>query len=109
MKPAMYGRALTPEERRRLTAGLRASDAFTRRRCQLLLASARGQRPATIARHLGCATPSVRHAIRAFHAHGLAAVHAPSRRPNRTRLVLDAATREQRRAVLPQSPRPFGT
>jgi hypothetical protein len=82
----MYGRAFTPEARQQLTAGLRSSDAFTVRRCQILLASARGQRPATIARHLGCATQSVRNALHAFDTHGLAALHARSRRPKRTRL-----------------------
>jgi transposase len=104
----MYVRAFTPEEGQQLTAGLRSSDAFTLRRCQILLASARGQRPATIARNLGCATQSVRNALHAFDTHGLASVHAQSRRPKRTRLVLDAAKREQLRTLLHQSPRTFG-
>jgi len=104
----MYVRAFTPEERRQLTAGLRSSDAFTLRRCQILLASAGGQRPATIARNLGCATQSVRNAIHAFDTHGLATLHAQSRRPQRTRLVLDAAKCEPLRALLHQSPRAVG-
>lgn len=108
MKPSMYVRAFTPEERQQLTAGLRSAGAFTLRRCQILLASARGQRPATIARNLGCAAQSVRNAIHAFDTHGLAALHPRSRRPKRTRLVLDAAKREQLRALLHQSPRTFG-
>ena len=104
----MYVRAFTPAEHRQLTAGLRSSDAFTLRRCQILLASARGQRPATIAQNLGCATQSARNAIHAFDTHGLASLHARSRRPKRSRLVLDAAKREQLRALLHQSPRTFG-
>jgi len=108
MKPPLYVRALTLEERQQLVAGLHSSDAFTLRRCQILLASARGQRPATIARNLGCATQSVRNALHAFDTHGLAALHAQSRRPQRTRLVLHAAKREQLRALLHQSPRTFG-
>jgi transposase len=108
MKPAMYVRSFTPEEHRQLTVGLRSSDAFTLRRCQTLLASARGQRPAIIARNLGCAPQSVRNAIHAFNTHGLATLHAQSRRPHHTRLVLDAAKREQLRAILHQSPRTFG-
>jgi transposase len=104
----MYVRACTPEERRQLTASLRSSDAFTLRRCQILLASARGQRPATIARHLGCATQSVRNALHAFDTRGLASLHAQARRPKRTRLGLDAAKREPLRALLHQSPRTFG-
>ena len=104
----MCVRAFTPAERQQLTAGLHSSDAFTLRRSQILLASARGQRPATIARNLGCATQSVRNAIHAFDTHGLAALHAQLRRPKRTRLVLDAAKREQLQALLHQSPRTFG-
>ena len=104
----MSVRAFTPAEPRQLTAGLRSSDAFTLRRCQILLASARGQRPATIAWNLGCATQSVRNAIHAFDTHGSASLHAQSRRPKRTRLVLDAAKREPLRALLHQSPRTFG-
>jgi Winged helix-turn helix len=73
-------------------AGLHSSDAFPLRRCQILLASARGQRPATIARNLGCATQSVRKAIHAFNPQGLSSLHAQSRRPQRPRFVFDAAT-----------------
>jgi transposase len=72
------------------------------------VASARGQRLAQIARHLGCATQSGRNAIQAFDTHGLASLHAPSRRPKRTRLVLDAVKREQWRALWHDSPRTFG-
>jgi DNA-binding CsgD family transcriptional regulator len=108
MTPALYVRALTPEERPRLEAGLRSSEAFTLRRCPSLLASARGQRPATIARQLGGAPHSVRNAMHAFDSHGLDSLHARSRRPQRTRLVSDAAKREQLRAPWHQSPRPFG-
>lgn len=104
----MYVRQLTLEERQQLEAGLHSSDAFTLRRCQILLASARGQRPAQIARQLSCATQSVRNAIHAFHIRGLAALSARSRRPKRTRAVLDAAKGEQLRALLHERPRAFG-
>jgi transposase len=105
MKPPIYLRQLTSEECQQLEAGLHSPDAFTLRRCQILLASGRGQRPAQIARQLSCATQSVRNAIHAFHRRGLAAVHAQSRRPKRTRLVLDA---EPLRALLHERPRVFG-
>ena len=104
----MYVRLLTSEERQQLEAGLRSSDAFTLRRGQILLASARGQRPAQIAQQLSCATQSVRNAIQVFHTRGLASLRAQSRRPKRTRRVLDAAKREQLRALLQQRPRTFG-
>jgi hypothetical protein len=69
----MYIRRLPPEERQQLDAGLRSVEAFTLRRWQILLARARGQRPAPIARQWSCATQSVRHAMPAFHTRGLAA------------------------------------
>jgi transposase len=105
MKPPMFVRPLSPKERQQLEAGLRSSDAFTLRRCQILLASARGQRPAQVARQLSCATQSVRNAIHAFHTQGLASLQAQSRRSKRTRLVLDA---EPLRALLHERPRAFG-
>jgi transposase len=101
----MYVRRLTPEEQQRLDTGLHSADAFTLRRCQILLASARGQRPAQISRQLGCATQSVRNTIHAFHTRGMASLQAQSRRPKRTRLVLDAAPL---RALLHERPRAFG-
>lgn len=101
----MYVRPLTTEERHQLEVERRSSDAFTLRRCQILLASACRERPAQIARNLGCATQSVRNAIKAFHSVGLASLHAHSRRPKRTRLVLDA---EPLRALLHERPRAFG-
>jgi transposase len=104
----MYIRPLTPKEREQLEAGLRSSEAFTLRRCQILLASARGQRPAQIAQQLSCATQSVRNAIHAFHRRGLASLAAQSRRPKRTRVVLDAGKAEQLRALLHERPRAFG-
>ena len=108
MKPPISVRPLSPEERQHLEAGLRSSDAFTLRRCQIVLASARGQRPAHIARQVGCASQSVRHAIHAFHTRGLAALSAQSRRPKHTRAVLDTGQAEQLRALLHERPRAFG-
>ena len=108
MKLPISLRPLSPEERQHLEAGLRSSDAFTLRRCQILLASARGQRPAHIARQVGCASQSVRHAIHALHTRGLASLSAQSRRPKQTRAVLDTGKAEQLRALLHQRPRAFG-
>jgi DNA-binding MarR family transcriptional regulator len=105
MKPPLYVRRLALEERQQLEAELSSLDAFTLRRCQILLASARGQRPAQIARQLGCTPQSVHKAIHALHTRGLAAVHAQSRRPKRSRLVLDT---EPLRALLRERPRALG-
>jgi len=101
----MYIRPLTFEERQQLEDGLRSSDAFILGRCQILLASARGERPARIARQFSCATQSVRHAIHAFHRRGLASLSAQSWGPKQTRVVLDA---KPLWALLHERPRSFG-
>jgi transposase len=108
MKPPIYLRPLTSAEHQQLETGLRSSDAFTLRRSQILLASARGQRPAQSAQQLSCATQSVRNAIHAFHTRGPASLSARSRRPKRTRAVLDAVKGAQLRALLHERPRAFG-
>jgi transposase len=108
MKPPLYVRPLSADEQQQLKAGLRSPNAFTVRRCQMLLASARGHRPAQIARNVGCATQSVRNAIRAFHTQGLACLQAQSRRPKHTQAILDPQKREQLQALLHESPRTSG-
>ena len=61
-----------------------------------------------IAAGLGCARQTVRNAIRAFNANGLAALTAGSSRPKSAARVLDGAKLEQLRAILHQSPRAYG-
>jgi transposase len=91
-----------------LTAGLRSSNAFTVRRCQILLASAEGQHPPAIARTLRCHSQTVRNAIHTFNQQGDAALTPGSSRPHRTQAVFDASGRERLRALLHQSPRTCG-
>jgi len=98
---------LTDAERQKVEAGLRSSDAFVLRRCQILLASARGERATAIARHLGCDDQTVREAVHAFNAVGLAALRPGSRRPHTVRAAFDAGRAERLRALLHQSPRTF--
>jgi transposase len=104
----MFLRALTIDERRQLEEGLRSRNAFTVRRCQILLASSRGERVSHIAHMLGCATQTVRNVIRDFHRRGLAALTAGSRRPKTVRPVIDASKGEALRALLHTSPRMYG-
>jgi transposase len=108
MMPPLFVRPLTDEERAALRAGLRSPDAFTLRRCQVLLASADGLRPAQIAERFGCATQSVRNAIRAFAAAGTGCLRAGSHRPKSVRPDLDDSACERLRALLHRSPRDFG-
>jgi transposase len=108
MKPPLFVRPLTAPERDALQRGLRSADAFTLRRCQILLASARGQRPARIAATLGCATQTVRDAIRAFAAEGTACLRAKSKAPKTVHAAWPKDRDDDLRALLHQSPRTFG-
>ncbi len=107
MKP-IFVRPLNLEEQAALEAGLRAPDAFTLRRCQILLASADHQKPARIAKSLRCSTQTVRNTIRDFEERGLECLHKGDPTPISVQPVLTAEKREQVRAMLHQSPRNFG-
>jgi transposase len=108
MKPPLYVRPLSDAERDALKAGLRSTDAFTLRRSQVLLASARGQTPPAIARQLGCASQTVRNTIRAFNERGTAALQERSHRNHTIHTTFDAAGLERLQALAHRSPRDFG-
>ena len=108
MQPPLYVRPLSDAERDALKAGLRSSDAFTHRRSQILLTSARGETPPAIARQLGCASQTVRNTIRAFNDRGTAAVQERSHRNHTIHTTFDAAGLEQLQALAHRSPRNFG-
>jgi transposase len=109
MRKPIFVRPLTDDERSRLAAGLRSTDVFVLRRCQILLASARGERVPRIAATLGCDDQTVRNVIRAFATAGLeACLTRGANRPKTSRAKLDDAALEKLRALLHQSPRLFG-
>jgi transposase len=109
MRKPIFVRPLTEDERSRLAAGLRSQDRFVLRRCQILLASARGEWVPRIAATLGCDAQTVRNVIRTFTADGLdVCLTRGSNRPKTSRAKLDAAALEKLRALLHQSPRLFG-
>jgi transposase len=108
MKAPLFVRTLTDEEQQVLAAGLRSSDAFTMRRCQILLASSKGQRPSEIAGNLGCSLQMVRNVISAFHSEGLDCLRSKSRRPKTVQPIFDQEKAERLRAMLHHSPRAFG-
>ena len=108
MKPPTFVRPLTDEERQALKAGLRSPAAFTLRRSQILLQSAGGHRPKAIAASVGCCVQSVRNAIRAFEAEGLACLGEKSSRPKAPRESFGDDGRRRLRELLHRSPRDFG-
>jgi transposase len=108
MRRPIFIRSLTEDEQRQIQAGLRSSDAFVLRRCQILLASARGERAPTIARQLGCDDQTVRNVIHSFNASGLAVLQEGSSRPHRLRTVFSEEGAEHLKELLHRSPRDFG-
>src|SRR3712207_6436637 len=108
MKPPIFVRTPSKEEREALEAGLRSSDAFVLRRCQILLASARGERPPQIAENLRCGQQTVRNAIHAFNGRGVDALQAGSSRPKEVHAAFDEEGVESLREMLHQDPRNFG-
>jgi transposase len=108
MQAPLFVRPPTDAEPQALAAGLRSADAFTLRRCQIILASARGERVPAIARSLGCGEQAVRDAIHAFDTAGVAALVAGSSRPHTIHAAFDADGAERLRALLHRAPREFG-
>lgn len=108
MRPPVFVRVITDEERKGLEAGLRSSEAFVMRRCQILLASERGQRVPQIVRTLGCDDQTALNAIHDFNKRGLASLTPGSRRPKTVYAAFDEQGTEGLRQILHQSPRDFG-
>ena len=107
MTKPLFVRSLTSWEREQLKTGLRSSDAFVLRRCQILLASARGERAPAIARSIGCDDETVRDVIRAFDERGLEALQRGSSRPHHIQAAFTAEQAERLREILHTSPWEF--
>jgi len=108
MLPPLYVRPLSETEQTTVEQGLRSKDAFTLRRCQILLASARKSQPREIAKHVGCSVQTVRNTIHAFQQQGLAGLQAQSSRPKTVKPIFDEAKRVQLRQLLHANPRQYG-
>ena len=107
MRSPIFVRPPTDAERATLHQRLRAADAFTVRRAQIVLASAQSQRPAAIATRLGCSVQTVRNTVDTFNAHGVAALTRRSSGRKTIVCALDPEQAEQLRALLHRSPRDF--
>src|SRR5204862_2251416 len=109
MRPPIFVRKLTDIEQARLEAGLRSKDLYVLRRCQILLASARGEWVPRIAATLGCNDQTVRNVLRQFEREGLdGCLTRGSNRPHTIHSKLDEVAEDQLRTLLHQSPRTFG-
>jgi len=88
MNNQLFIRALTEVEKAVLKTGLRSQDAFTRCRCQILLATADGNNPSQISQHLGCAIKTVHKVIHAFNQCGIDCIERQSTQPQITQILL---------------------
>lgn len=108
MKPPLFLRPLTDDERMQLEADRRLADAFRVRRAQIILASARRLSPKPIAQLVGCSVQTVRNVIHAFNTKGMEGLGKQSNRPKTVKPTLDAANCERLQHILHQSPRTYG-
>ena len=108
MRKPLFVRTITESERKQLETGLRSKEVFVLRRCQIILASSRGQRAPAIAEAVGCDDETVRDVIRAFNERGVEALKRRSTRPQHTQAAFSAEQAERLRELLHRSPREFG-
>ncbi len=95
MKPPLFVRPLTDAEREAVETGLRSSKAFTLRRRQISAANMRGEHVPRIARSLSCNEQTVRNAIHAFNAEGVAALTKRSSAVHTDQAAFTPAAAEQ--------------
>jgi transposase len=107
MKPFLFVRDLTEEEKRALEDALGSERAFTRRRARILRFSAQGLHSGQIAEGLGCTRQTVRNGIHAFHKQGLASLTPEPQGPRDPDRLLEEQDREELQAIVHQSPRTF--
>jgi transposase len=109
MKRPIFVLPLSDAERKNLEAALRSPDAFTLHRCQILLASNRGENAYQIAHELGCNPQTARNAIHAFNQKWLPEALQPgSKHPHTVHRAFDSEQAEALRELLHQDPRTFG-
>ena len=104
----IFVRELTETEQEQLQKGLHSRDSFVLKRCQMVLASARGERAPAIARSLGCSDDTVERAINGFNTKGLEVLKMGSRRPHKIQSAFTPEAAAKLKDILHQSPRGFG-
>lgn len=108
MKPRVFVRDLTDEEKQALGEALGSEHAFTRRRARILRFSARGLNTDEISGGLGCTPQTVRNAIHDFEERGLDSLIRRPKGPQVPDRIFDEPTRERLQEIAHQSPRQFG-
>ncbi|HTK10592.1 MAG TPA: helix-turn-helix domain-containing protein [Ktedonobacteraceae bacterium] len=108
MRSPIFVRPFSDEEQHQIQAGLHSKEAFVLLRCQILMASARGERAMSIAEHLGCDDQTVRNVIHHFNTDGLVVLHAKSSRPHQCHEAIADEDLPRLQALLHRGPRNCG-
>ena len=108
LRPPIFVRRLIDAERSAVEAGLRSTDAFTFRRCQIVQTSADRVSVPQVARSLGCNDQTMRNAVHAFNADGVGALARGSSVAHTIHRAFAAGQAERLRALLLRSPRDIG-
>lgn len=106
MRPIYVGK-LTKEQTKTLEKGLHSSSAFTVRRCQILLKSAKGEKAKEIARQLHCSDQAVRNTIRAYQQEGLACLQEKTHARHDQQAALNEPGSARLKEIIRLSPRTF--
>lgn len=108
MKPPLFVRELSSEEKTALDEALRCQCNFTRRRAQILRFSAQRLRPRQIADGLGLSSQAVRNVIHDFHTRGLESLERGPMGPKDPERLFDEVGRRRLMEIAHRSPRHFG-
>ena len=104
MRPIYVGK-LTEDETKTLKEGLRSPSAFTVRRCQILLKSAKWQSATQIAQQLHCSDQTVRDVIRAYQQEGLGCLEEKSHARHDQQTSINEQGRARLKEIIRLSPR----
>lgn len=106
MRPIYVGE-ITEEQRKILKAGLRSSSAFTVRRCQILLKSAKWLNAKQIAQQLQCSDQVVRNVIHAYQQEGVICLQEKSHARQDEQANINEKGRGRLKEIIRLSPRTF--
>jgi transposase len=106
MRPIYVGK-LSEEQTKVLKKGLHSSSAFTVRRCQILLKSAKGEKAKEIAHQLHCSDQAVRNTIRAYQQEGLACLQEKTHARHDQQAALNEPGSARLKEIIRLSPRTF--
>jgi transposase len=108
MKPPLYVRQVTEEEKEEIEKGLKAKEGFKVRRSQMIKLSSERKRVKEIGQILGCSGQAVREAIREFGSRGVKSLDQQSNRPKSAKKEIGEQDLGKLKELVNESPRKYG-